>query len=181
MDKDFEILKQHWQALCETLGRPDSADLNKARSQSKVQKLVRFYRFLFLLGLCWIVLSPLVLTYVGMPIIMGLICSLYFAIMSVMSYMMMCRVEEIDYSTMSVRELLQAIRSAMRLKKMQQISGMCLMVPLMCYMLYSFHMVNIWIFYGGVAGLILGLTIGLCMDYRVRRTFRQLEAELSEE
>lgn len=178
MDKDFEILKGHWQALCNTLGRPDMTVRDISRSQSKVAKVRRFYQCLFVVGLCWIVLSPVVFGFIGLPVIMGLVCSAYFAVMSWMSYVMMSKIDDIDYSTMSVKELLHALRSAMRTKKIQQIAGVCMATPLLGYMLYSFHLIDVAVFYGGVTGLILGLTVGLCADYRVRKTLKGLEEEL---
>lgn len=178
MDNNLDALKQQWQQLSNsTVAGVDPALVTSRVMTGRQGYMLRFYRVLIIVCLVWILLGPMALLNAGMPMALCVSTCVYFAVMAVLCFVTYQRIREIDFGSMTVVELLASVGRVMHTRLVSRCIGLALCVPLMASMLYCFSQ-NRAMLVGGIAGAVLGGTIGYISDAKIRRYLKEIRREL---
>lgn len=105
----------------------------------------------------------------------------FFIIMGLMILATWLMTRSINFTTMSVRELIGQLVGIQRLRIAHKIVGMTLAVPLLVYMfVHVAGMDDAWMLGGCAVGLLGGAAIGYFSDRRIRHTLTRLKQSLIE-
>lgn len=87
----------------------------------------------------------------------------------------------LDYCRLSAKEALSQTIKIERMRNRSKILGITLLIPLLCFMAYTFNkMGEPYIMVGCISGVIIGVAIGIAVNYHFITTFRAMKAELDD-
>lgn len=176
----LQKLMHQWNSLGNTGNADKQAVRRAARRTTEQQKLSRIYLQMAIVGLMMPNIAVMLQREIGMAPWLQSVYSLFGLIMAVVCFVMRCRIKSINYLSVPVAEAIEQISRLDRLQRLQQHISMTIGLAIAALLLFEFwENDDSYIFYAGVAGLVVGLTIGLTIRWRIRRTFRAWEDSLS--
>ncbi|MCM1292938.1 MAG: hypothetical protein NC111_03580 [Bacteroides sp.] len=177
----LDELKKQWSSYNSNVQGAIDHDTWKQASRvaSRRQKLMSTYCALGVLSVIFVVASPALLWEFNMPGWVYGTISLFFCLCAYNCFAMYSMVRRLDFSTMSVVELLRQIRRIYRRHIRQTIVGISLCIPVVAIMLYHFVDVSP-AFWGGITGALIGSIIGAWRNHSIRRTLREINDELAD-
>lgn len=179
--KQWDDLKRHWQGINDRRAGSSSAIPHVSSGMnSHLQKLMRSYRVLAVLSGAYTLIGPLSMSHFEMPLWSLVYIGAFFIVMFLGSMFILGRLASLDFGRMNTVELLRHVDGIIRWRLIIKVIGWVSMMPLLVVMFHAFVSVGLWVVYGGVCGLVLGLAIGLYQDMNMRRHLKSIRNELME-
>lgn len=183
---DIEDLRRQWQAVnlrvddLERRNRQLTSELSRHKAVGLRQRLMRYRMRSTLICLALpLILAPVLINLHGTSWLFLVTYMLFFWIMAGSNFMIWRSLSRIDISSATTGEAILNVYNVHRYIRFGRVLGWSLAVPLLVWMFSIFYDVGdsgmIW---GGWAGLLVGLAIGFCVDYRQRKMLRQLRLEI---
>lgn len=179
--KQWDDLKRHWQGINDLRqGAPSATPPVSSGMSSHRQKLMRSYRVLAVLSGVYSLIGPLTMSCFDLPEWSLIYLGAFFLVMFVGCMLILGRLGGLDFGGMNTVELLRHVDGIIRWRLIFKVIGWVTMVPLLVVMFQAFARVDMWLVYGGVCGLVLGLALGLLEDLNMRRHLQSIRKELME-
>lgn len=144
------------------------------------QKLMNFRkRNIILCCLLPVFLCPAVVSTLDASVwFLGVYC-LFFYFMGFVNWIIYRKLSRIDLSEATTEQALVFVYDVKRYVRYGRLAGWAFAAPVLVWIFSIFYEIGdpaiIW---GGWAGLLIGLAIGFCADYRQRKLLRQLRLEI---
>jgi hypothetical protein len=179
MDNDFDILQQKWKAA--NCSANDAAhegmidQIRSHRSSKLTREIERTYRVPMIVGLFLPILSVTLVRELHFGLMLCLCYGLFGWIMAGFSYYMIRILRKCDYTQMTVRHAVYAVNSMFKSHVIILIFGWVLCLPLLIWLFAEFAHQDVYVLYGAIAGLIIGLPIGIRREMKIYRHFKALK------
>ena len=182
----IEDLRRQWQEVnlrvddLERRNRQLASELSNHKAVGLRQRLMRFRMRNMVLCLVFpFILVPMLIDSLGASWLFAATYIIFFWLMAVSNWVVWRSLSKIDISSATAGEAILNVYNVQRYVRYGRILGWSLAVPLLLWMFSIFYNIGdsgmIW---GGWAGLLIGLAIGFCADYRQRKMLRELRLEL---
>lgn len=182
----IEDLRRQWQAMnvrvddLETRNRDLVSRLNDNRICGLRRKLMRHrMRSMILCFILPFLFTPVLIGSLGVSWWFAAIYILFFLVMGCVNGCIWRSLSKMDTSSATTEEALLHVYNVQRYVRYGRLVGWSLAIPVLVWLFSIFYNIGdpgvIW---GGWAGLLLGLAIGICADYRQRKLLRQLRLEI---
>ena len=176
---DIDFLKQQWNSIKPSMGAARTlADINVKgldRARTLTGKVARQYLMTAIFGL---LLPPLILLLaLEVPVsLLLIICYSTFGIFcSVINFYVYRRIKSSDYVTLPIVEAAECIAVTTRLIGRVRIVSTILMVPVLVMFFMEMAAVgDIYVLYGGIAGIVIGTIIAVIQWRRINHRLRLL-------
>lgn len=162
---ESEKISADWKKMRDVLGNDVNLDVKMLNCATRLDKLASRYKKFYILGFIWSVI--VMCCYASL----GWFCFLFSAFMLLSAFIdvyMYKQVRSIDVLSMPVADV---IAKSMLLRR-RHLQFVCVLLPLafaLIGMFVWFYCENVYILYGIIAGVVLGLPIGL---YHLREFMR---------
>jgi uncharacterized membrane protein YkgB len=183
MDNDFDILRNKWKAAdCSTQSNQNDNDalIDKLRSQrgeSLLKKIERTYIISLIIGAIVLpVFSFTLLDVINPSLFMRVSYCSFGVLMAVLSFFMIRRVRKCDYSQMSVSEAVAAAKTLYCYHIVMFVLGCLLGLAVLLMLYYELDKENdIYFIWGFIAGVAIGLPIGIAKERCTYLHFKNLK------
>lgn len=185
---NIDQLKSQWKNLNPQSGIMDGvhdsllAGHRYKRAATLADKLRRRYLRATVLCLLAPVLMCPVSRFIDMPLPLMIAYPAYFAVMLVFNLILCRRVKKLEPLDCTVKDALIRVTGFAILRRRLESVGIMLAIPLMVYLIWIFKKsgdTGLW--WGAIAGAVIGVGIGLIVDVHTVRIIRQMKADLSRE
>ena len=152
------------------------------RVAGKRRQLIRRLRLLALISVLMIGYVPLMLMHLtDTPLQLCVILALFFAVAAT-SFMLTSRVVvSADPARLSVADMLRALAAVERRLMLHRMVGWMFAIPIIAWMLWIFRTTSTAMFWGGVAGAVIGVIAGTVTYRRFRHIIADIRRELDGE
>ncbi len=183
---NIEDLQRQWQAmeLCvedlERRNRILASRLNENRACGLRHKLMNYRkRSAILCIVAPLLLAPVLVRSLDASWYLYVVYTLFFWFMGLVNWIIYRRISRIDLSSATTGQALLYVYDVRRYVRYGRLAGWCFAIPVLVWIFSIFYEIgDPAIICGGWLGLLIGLAIGVCADYRQRRLLRQLRVEL---
>ncbi len=177
---DLEQLRQKWQGLDSdhSLDVENISYINEVKTHSRIGRLRRYFAVMSVVALLWVALFPIVLWNMEVPRFIIIYGAVFFAVMGVMIIFVYRSLKVLDPGRQTVVEALQTVCRVQVLRRIHRQVGYLMALPLLAVMIYYFYMISMPMFYGGLAGAVIGLCIGVVNDRKASRLIASIRSEL---
>lgn len=152
------------------------------RVAGKRRQLIRRLRLLALISVLMIGYVPMTLRHLtDAPLQLCVILALFFAVAAT-SFVLTARVVvSADPACLNVADMLRALAAVERRLMLHRVVGWVFAIPLLAWMLWIFRATSPAMFWGGVAGAVIGIIAGTVTYRRFRRIIADIRRELDGE
>jgi hypothetical protein len=182
MDNDLDKLQKKWKAAdssVEHTRQESFAFVDRIRSQrshSIMQKLQRTYRVPLIVGLLLPVFAMTILDVFEPSLLLRVSYGAFGLLMSFLAWCVISRLRRCDFSQMTVRQAVDAINSIYRLHLASICLGWLLCIPIIALIFVeTMRNCDIYVLYGVIVGVVLGLPIGIRRDVKIYRYMKSLK------
>ncbi len=119
--------------------------------------------------------------YMSATPMLGVLMTAYFVLLGTIHALTFLKVRDLDFSRMTIREALARVYTLERDRIRKRTIGICLGVPMVVYLTMT-----LWdrygeaMLYGCILGAVIGICIGLLINYRASGILREMRAQLQE-
>ena len=177
---DLDRLKQVWssQRFKTPQGSPDVSGCE--RLSGYTQQLCRRYHRAAILGLIMALMVWPLNSALELPMPLCICLSVFFLIMSAVQGSYWLEIRDLEFGEMSLTEAVKRVVSLRKSMLVRVVAGVCLAVPLLCALLLHYMTIDVYMFYGGIAGAIAGLMIGYVKLRDSLRIIRKMERTITD-
>lgn len=178
---EIESLRSSWRTLSDRIDRLEESNrqLRAGRCESSRDRLRRHFRVTLIVCVAMIFIYAPV-THSVFPLWLAVLMECFFAVMGVCSFFLLRKAGQLDFSRQTVSESLDLVYSLKRSHTIVQAFGIALCIPLLVLMFRYFSQVSLPMVYGGIAGLIVGIPIGIVRWRRQLGVLRDMREQLEE-
>jgi hypothetical protein len=180
MDNDLDILQKKWKAADVSAKHTEQESLafvkmRAQRGHSLLQKLQRAYRVPLIIGLLLPVFAVTCLDVFEPSVLLRVCYGAFGLIMAAVSWCIIRRLRRCNFSQMTVRQAVDTINSIYWFHLVSLCMGWILCIPILVLIFVeTMQKCDVYILYGVIVGIILGLPIGIQRDVKIYRYFKSL-------
>lgn len=177
---ELEDLKQHWNDIDARIKKLELENEKFRRRErdrkatTEKDKLVRHYRLLAFVCHFFSQVVNFVVKDVVSELTTAVVC-LFFLIMTLIMFYLWRTLLQVDYSRMTVKEVVDSVMKHERMLHYKQLVGILLGLPTIASLLWDCHNYNESVFYGGLIGVLVGAVVGLKTYFRMKQRYRAIK------
>ncbi len=181
---DIDRLKKDWKEINVTAGATRAVDTDDiaavaSRHGSQLDYMKR--RQVMMMIICAIMPGVSVYSLEGLGLPSWYLAAFggFFIVMGLLIFATWLLSRSLNFTTMSVKQLIGQLVGIQRLRIAHKIVGMSLAIPLLVYLfIHVVGMNDRWMLGGCFGGLVAGIAVGYLADRRIRHTITRLKRSL---
>ena len=178
---EIESLRSRWRTLSDRIDRLEESNrqLRLGRCESSRDRLRRHFRTSIIVCAAMVVIY-IPVTQSVFPLWLAVLLECFFAVMGVCSFFLYRKAGQLDFTRQTLAESLELVYSLKRSHTIVQAIGIVLCIPLLALMFRYFAQISMPMLYGGIAGMLVGLPIGIMRWRRQLAMLRELRSQIEE-